>query len=731
MILILMIGLFIYIGTNFIIKGIKYTKANLKFNNVKTKNIDISHADNKESIFNKNIEEILYFFEVTKYDVVIFEDLDRFNNIEIFTNLRELNEIINNSEHIERKISFIYSIRDDIFNDYKDRTKFFDFIIPIIPMVNSSNSEKYIKDRLGHFKISEELIENISIYIDDMRTIKNICNEFKIYKSVINYKEIDKLFSIIVYKNIYPRDFSQLQFNKGLLSKALSFKNREILLSNIKQYNCTEVEKINKEYELKVNELQEEYIKKILDIGIKVLYINGEEYDIDDISEIFKDCFDLKTKIKYVYEKFNGLTFIDYSKVISKEELLEVGQANGYYDKKRIIDNWKNKILEKIKFELITDEEIITNGKVCELIKRFGVDEIILDEDVKKEKFLIYLIEKGYIDESYNSYIVQNKNGTGSKKDIEFIKLIRANEDISFNYDIENPEYIINRIKELDCKKTSILNYKLFKFLVKNKEEYSKYYELILDSIIDGVFGKTYEIITNKYKNFLDKFIARIEEREIVFKDIALKYSGIWKYISNNESIDENLKAECFVCLLNMLTSDEMAALNVENSLINYIESENYIEFDQIIIDRRRISRNRFRKLKNKLNVDKSKLMLNKGNLLKKSSEYNSAIKLYDWAIEEDENNIEAYEKRGEIYKFKGDYDKAKIDYMKVIAIDEKNINAYKNIADIYLKEKQYIKAKEMLTKACNFDRDNKEIKIELERLIEKNIEEDEVAVTE
>ena len=31
----------------------------------------------KESIFNKNLEEIIYFFEVTKYRIVFFEDLDR------------------------------------------------------------------------------------------------------------------------------------------------------------------------------------------------------------------------------------------------------------------------------------------------------------------------------------------------------------------------------------------------------------------------------------------------------------------------------------------------------------------------------------------------------------------------------------------------------------------------------------------------------------------------------
>lgn len=60
------------------------------------------------------MDEILYFFEKTKYRVVFIEDLDRFNNTEIFVNLRELNEILNNYEVIKKcgKVTFVYAVRD-------------------------------------------------------------------------------------------------------------------------------------------------------------------------------------------------------------------------------------------------------------------------------------------------------------------------------------------------------------------------------------------------------------------------------------------------------------------------------------------------------------------------------------------------------------------------------------------------------------------------------------------
>ena len=54
----------------------------------------------EESLLNKYLDEVLYFFEVTDYDVVIIEDLDRFKNTEIFIKLRELNTLLNNYEKI-------------------------------------------------------------------------------------------------------------------------------------------------------------------------------------------------------------------------------------------------------------------------------------------------------------------------------------------------------------------------------------------------------------------------------------------------------------------------------------------------------------------------------------------------------------------------------------------------------------------------------------------------------
>jgi hypothetical protein len=53
--------------------------------------------------------------------------------------LREINKLINENAGVKRTIRFLYALRDDMFIN-TDRTKFFEFIIPVIPIINSSNS---------------------------------------------------------------------------------------------------------------------------------------------------------------------------------------------------------------------------------------------------------------------------------------------------------------------------------------------------------------------------------------------------------------------------------------------------------------------------------------------------------------------------------------------------------------------------------------------------------------
>lgn len=95
--------------------------------------------------------------------------MDRFNQPNIFIKLRELNTVINNYDNIKRKVVFIYAIKDDMFKD-EERTKFFDFIVPVIPYISATNSGEILRGLLkfekgedGVYK-SKIMIYQIAIY---------------------------------------------------------------------------------------------------------------------------------------------------------------------------------------------------------------------------------------------------------------------------------------------------------------------------------------------------------------------------------------------------------------------------------------------------------------------------------------------------------------------------------------------------------------------------------------
>ena len=112
-----------------------FRKLNLEGNEIEI------FEESDDSYFDKYLNEVLYLFENVDADVIVFEDMDRFDANRIFERLREINTLVNiKFQNEDRKVlRFFYLLRDDIFVS-KDRTKFFDYIIPVVPVIDGSNS---------------------------------------------------------------------------------------------------------------------------------------------------------------------------------------------------------------------------------------------------------------------------------------------------------------------------------------------------------------------------------------------------------------------------------------------------------------------------------------------------------------------------------------------------------------------------------------------------------------
>lgn len=519
-----------FIGLYFLLPKIISLLGNmdLKKINLKSGDVDLGQKDDS-SILNKNLDEILYFFKATNYDVVIFEDLDRYaKNIDIFVKLREINLILNNSKEVEQNITFIYAIKDDNFKD-EERTKFFDLIIPVIPIVDYSNSSEQLKIMIKRHKenmgLNKNILENsfindICLYIDNMRLLKNIFNEFIIYNEKLESDSLEKekLFSMIVYKNLFPDDFSKLSNKKGLvyevISKKEDFINTKIKLIDEKINEIkNKLEEIENEQIKSIEELRSIYIyhvlKKLERIESKNIYVDNSNINISNLLENNNfDKLEKSSNIKGSNYYGNGLIFTNIEKEIS----------NKTYDERETLIKNKNE-----EYTNILSLEIESLEKEKQVIKTKKLKDLIEDsKDVFGAEFtdkglLIFLITNGYIDETYSYYISHFYEESITKEDRDFILSIRERRVKDYSLKLEKVDEIIKQIHFYEYDRKEVLNYSLVEYLLeKNNIKILNPIMKQINEKKDLEFIKGY--IDSNYKN-IDKFIDFIVEKCIWFWD--------------------------------------------------------------------------------------------------------------------------------------------------------------------------------------------------------------------
>ena len=278
----------------------------ISLKSISLKDIEITPAAiAQESILNRHLDEIIYFFQSTKYDLVIIEDLDRFDDSEIFVTLREINKLINENAGVKRTIRFLYALRDDMFIN-TDRTKFFEFIIPVIPIINSSNSiDKMLEQgkRLAlDDRLDRQFLREVSRYLNDLRLIQNIFNEYAIYAANLetdgdNDLNATKLLAVLIYKNVFPKDFEALHRGSGNLAQILD-RHDEFIAHGEAGYRA-QIERLEDEIDVAerqipsdVLELRRIYAMALIEKTpsyISQIMVNGQNWvEISSIATI--DC---------------------------------------------------------------------------------------------------------------------------------------------------------------------------------------------------------------------------------------------------------------------------------------------------------------------------------------------------------------------------------------------------------------------------------------------------------
>lgn len=470
-------------------------------------NIEFELDSAKEaSMLNRFIDEIINFCIETKTKYIVFEDIDRFDCVNLFLKLREINKLLNDNESIIKKVgkvTFIYCVREGIFDSTEDRAKFFDFTISLVPYFNPDNAREVFEKatkQSDDLYINAEDVKELTYFVKDVRVLKTIINDYILYKDVlkIDKENNKKLFAMMIYKNLSFNDFSELQTNSGTLYnvfnvyKTNAFKNaslrfeKELADLQDEMDNALEMVSVSK----KLVELKDRIS------GILAMHgSNGTSAPQGYLDNATINTYENVKDGLYIKQSFKSM----YGYTESNVKYLSSNSLKGYLEEKTpyeveqsIINGTKQNYLNKIS-EAAKNLTCYRNMTVEELISAGFFAEEDLNK-IKENKFLYYAISNGYIDENYFNF--------SGRKDVqvdnEFIERVISREEIEPDQVVQNPVLVISRLSINRFSTQSILNYSIIDALLASDRKYKEKRKAFISYLLERN-GKTIEFLVNYF----------------------------------------------------------------------------------------------------------------------------------------------------------------------------------------------------------------------------------------
>ena len=569
-----------------------------------------------ESIFDKDIKEIIYILKSSNVKYVVFEDLDRYDNVLIFSKMRELNFLLNTTREekegilqkikiisclksffskkkgeIVNNIKFIYLVRDDLF-DIQTRSKFFDFILPVIPIVDSENSEGKL---LEYFKNNnnipdKKVLRRISIFIDDMRILKNIVNEYNIYSGVLLPQKLNldknKLFSIIVFKNIFPEEFSLLQRNRGYIF------NIFMKLPYYKENVSREIKEEIIENESNLKELENEVAMSVAEVISIMLPGNITTGNRKKWSEFLKEWYENPKQ-----EKNTDGWYLNYDEFLNR-------YINNNQDNKKRIDNFKNerepelnKLREKItKLQIYLDEinsqslkELLNSidaSTLANIFENEGINNTLLNNHYFS--LIKFLLMEGLVDESYRLYLGIFREGSISLNDKIFISNILSANKNDLLLEINSPKSVYDELSDYHYQRKAIQNLKFFEWLIENnkKIEVIKITKYCLDEDLIFILSKLSNQNIMEYGEVILGNDLKLFEKVLQFNNIE-SYLGLYDYLVLSILEHRFLSPEELNVFSNFVEKSELVLKLLGGELENFSKNLNFgiIKFNNICIE--------------------------------------------------------------------------------------------------------------------------------------------------
>jgi hypothetical protein len=478
-------------------------------------------------------------------------------------------------------------LRDDIFST-KDRTKFFDFIIPIIPVIDGSNSyDQFIK----HFRESGIIdrfdtyfLQELSLYIDDMRILKNVYNEYIIYYNKIGSIELDnnKLLAIVVYKNLFPRDFCELQLSKGYVYSL--FLEKTIFIDE----EIGKIEPKITEIDKRMESFRTEHMKDLDELDtLYISFLNKQQLLINgNYPEATTSNLDITRVMKGNPDNIKVHTGNNWQSFDIKTAIASLNKNTEYNNRKNIIigkltKNIDDLMVEKAHLQKLLDT--MHNKNLKDILNKENIEKIFSIDSDKKTDFneikssdyfqlIKYLIINGHIDETYPDYMTYFYPNSIAKEDKIFLRSITDRNAKDYDYRIKNAKTIISRLKTSYFEQEEVLNYDLFFYLIENKNE----------GYLKSIFN---QLALRKNIGFIINFMETRNVISPVLKEVVDFWPNFLELALNSQSVYEKQRNKLIFDVMSKLSENDIIKFNDKRFLTDHLSKSTKFLSMQYTVD--------------------------------------------------------------------------------------------------------------------------------------------------
>jgi len=590
----------------------------------------VTLSKRSESYFDRYLDEIVYFFESRQaIDIVVFEDLDRFNQAGIFEALRELNTLLNNSTQItwrplwrkgRRTIRFVYALRDSIFeqlghdtNELEDdaaqaeavranRTKFFDLVVPLVPFITHRTSRELLarvltSDELAAVPaVSDELVDLAARHIPDMRLLTNIRNEFSVFANRLitdghgmDTLAPDQLMAMVVYKNLHLEDFELLLLGRSDLdavyrqSRRLVNENIDVRRARLRQVNDNlaikqAVTDRARSWGQKLDWFYGKVSEATIQASVITYVVEGTDHDPSESGsiEFWQEVLDANS----------GLSAVVRNRRYSESNDVSLGMAelrDVVGDSLRA-ETWTATAEEELRREqasLVSDLEDLRTADFADLARRSDFTlttgegprpfSALVREKIDSELGQALILD-GYIDRYYNMCIAQYYGERVPPNAMSYIVQNVDTNRTDVNYAFDSPEEIealLAETKRSFLTEASGYNIAILDYLLGTKDDGAG---LVLDTVIRH--------IGEAERAFLDAYlVAGVRTQEAVAY-LAVRWPAIFTELVEAANLPDSVRAELVDVALASSTEDVTYELG--DAVRAYFQA-NYRRFSTIV----------------------------------------------------------------------------------------------------------------------------------------------------